>query len=549
MYMAEAFFVTPKSGAGGVYLRSQPFVDAVTNVGLVPEGVRLELDYTGADWHACRVYVSTLVAQVSNNFVVLQPNQFQINIRLAPQITERTDIGDLNAGQQLELISSTADWLVARVYMSAQFTDIVSDPQPSPAPNPTPTPTRFPNTALTNAVELANTPLVPAQRRELPASYTTNQITAAKIWNKYGGVIELLAGRINIDVGLAVAVIAVESGGRGFGVDGRLLIRFENHIFWSQWGQSHPDAFQSRFAFNSATTWQGHKYRLSPNAAWKDSHTSQDSEWEAFGVARSLDDRAAKLSISMGLGQIMGFNFATLGYASVENMFDALSGDERLHVLGMFSFIQNRGLVPALQQNNLADFARGYNGSGQIGYYAGLIGGVRDAFNSLATSRAATRAAVAASVPAKRRGRPPKNATANGKAVVPPSAPSIPTLEPTPSDTAAAAMSLAALAFGEDAARTDAARTVWVEPADVVEPNKLRRKRRKRQLEPVTASPRKRGRPRKIAPAEAKTATSPEPGGKRRPGRPRKIRIEAPGASVETPPPATEPADTPLDEG
>lgn len=525
--MAELFFVTPKPGAGSVNLRSQPFVDPVTRVGLANEGVRLELDQTGVDWHGCRVYLSTLVAQERNGFVTLQPGQFQINIRLAPQITNLTDVGDLNAGQQLELISRTADWLVARVYVSAQFTDIVTNPQPGPTPPPIPSPTRFPNTTLTTAVELANTSLAPAQRRELPAGFTQNHVSAVNVWNKYGGVIALLAGRVGIDVGLAVAVIAVESGGRGLAANGRLIIRFENHIFWSQWGKDHPDAFNSLFAFNAATTWQGHKYRLSPNAAWRDGHTSQDAEWEALGVARALDDRAAKLSISMGLGQIMGFNFSAIGYASVEAMFDALSSDERLHVLSMFSFIQrNPALVQALQRNNLAEFARGYNGPGQMNFYAGLIAGVRDAFNSLTAPRTTAARAVAAAAP-KRRGRPPKNMSSMS---MPVASNTRPTLEPTPADSAQLALSEAAT------------RTPLVEPADVNEP-KLRRKRRKRQIQPTDTVGVKRGRGR---PAKSDKAAEPAPQGKRKPGRPRKVQPEAPVIEIE--PPTSTPPDPPVGE-
>ncbi len=526
--MAELFFVIPKPGAGSVNLRSQPFVDPVTRVGLANEGVRLELDQTGVDWHGCRVYLSTLVAQERNGFVTLQPGQFQINIRLAPQITNLTDVGDLNAGQQLELISRTADWLVARVYVSAQFTDIVTDPQPGPMPPPIPSPTRFPNTMLTTAVELANTSLAPAQRRELPAGFTQNHVSAVNVWNKYGGVIALLAGRVGIDVGLAVAVIAVESGGRGLAADGRLIIRFENHIFWSQWGKDHPDAFNSLFAFNSATPWQGHKYRLSSNAAWRDGHISQDAEWAALGVARALDDRAAKLSISMGLGQIMGFNFSAIGYASVEAMFDALSSDERLHVLSMFSFIQrNPALVQALQRNNLAEFARGYNGPGQMNFYAGLIAGVRDAFNSLASPR--TAAARAAAVAPKRRGRPSKNAP--GMPVI---SNTRPTLEPTPADSAQLAMSEAAT------------RTPLVEPADVNEP-KLRRKRRKRQIQPTDKAGVKRGRGR---PAKSAKPAEPALEGKRKPGRPRKVQpeIQVPMVEIESVPVPGEPSDAPVGE-
>jgi hypothetical protein len=37
-----------------------------------------------------------------------------------------------------------------------------------------------------------------------------------------------------IDAAIAVAVLAVEAGGRAFGGDGRMIIRLENHIFYDE---------------------------------------------------------------------------------------------------------------------------------------------------------------------------------------------------------------------------------------------------------------------------------------------------------------------------
>ena len=98
-----------------------------------------------------------------------------------------------------------------------------------------------------------------------------------------------------------------------------MIIRFENHVFWSLWGRNNPNAFNAVFAFNADVTWQGHKFRANVNAPWQDVHTgSQSSEWDAFHVAAALDANAAKRSISMGLPQIMGFNHKRIGYDTVE---------------------------------------------------------------------------------------------------------------------------------------------------------------------------------------------------------------------------------------
>src|SRR5690606_24417407 len=103
---------------------------------------------------------------------------------------------------------------------------------------------------------------------------------------------------------------------------------FENHIFYKYWGQHHPDQFQQHFSFDPQKRWQKHQWRPSPQAPWSDFHGAQSREWEAFNFANALDGRAAKLSISMGAPQIMGFNYTTLGYGSVEEMFEAFSTSE-----------------------------------------------------------------------------------------------------------------------------------------------------------------------------------------------------------------------------
>ena len=125
-----------------------------------------------------------------------------------------------------------------------------------------------------------------------------------------------------------MAVLAIESGGRGFAADGRMIIRFENHLFFRQWGQTNRDVFAKHFSFNSEKNWQEHRWRQFTNQPFADFHGTQDGEWRVFSFARTLDDTAAKLSISMGGPQIVGFNYPTLGYESVHQMYDAFSAGE-----------------------------------------------------------------------------------------------------------------------------------------------------------------------------------------------------------------------------
>ncbi|MFN8596923.1 MAG: N-acetylmuramidase domain-containing protein [Anaerolineae bacterium] len=373
--------VSPQPGSGGVFIRSVPRVENATQIGQLAEGVALELDTKGAEWHAAKVYVAASVAEVDGGFVKPASGSLSINIRAEPRIDPATDIGDVQQGQQLELIGSIENWFIARVFVTARFT-VISDQSDG-----TPQPIDVPHNSPLTLAELQALSLTPAQRRTAPANATQAAFTAARIWNKYGGVIEPLANKIGIDSGAAVAVVAVESGGSGLGPDGRAVIRFENHLFWFNWGKAHADQYNQFFQFDQTTSWRGHKFRTDPKGQWQDVHTNQASEWAAFAHARSLDDHAAKLSISMGLVQILGSNFRAIGYDTVDAMFDAFSADERFQLLGFFNFVKNdQRQVTALQANDFTAFARIYNGPGQPDFYGGLIKGVFDGFKTLQTA-------------------------------------------------------------------------------------------------------------------------------------------------------------------
>lgn len=219
-------------------------------------------------------------------------------------------------------------------------------------------------------------PLVPTRQKTPPADADAKTKQVARIWNKYGGLLQRLSDRLRIDSGVAVAVIATESSGNGF-LNNRMIIRFENHYFWRLWGKDNADKFRRHFFFNEAEPWKEHLFRADANGNWLSFHGNQDSEWKAFEKARSLNDEAAKGSISMGLPQIMGANAKLIGYESAATMFASFSKDERNQVLGLFDFIQGPETVSrrviALQNQDFVAFAEQYNGPGQAAMYGGLL--------------------------------------------------------------------------------------------------------------------------------------------------------------------------------
>lgn len=205
-----------------------------------------------------------------------------------------------------------------------------------------------------------------------------------RTWNQYGGLLGSLCNVVGVDPACVLAVLHTESGGRGWGPDGRMIIRFENHLFRQFLG--NDELFNTHFAFDPNVVWKGHFYRR--DGDWIDFHQQlQAGEWDVLEFARGLSDDGALLSISMGIPQIMGFNHALIGYPSVREMFDRFSTDIRYQIIGMFDFIRGNGdtspMLEALRTRSYESFATGYNGSGQAVFYGGLIRGAVGAFEQL----------------------------------------------------------------------------------------------------------------------------------------------------------------------
>ncbi len=209
----------------------------------------------------------------------------------------------------------------------------------------------------------------------------------AEVWNNSGNLLSALAGRLKFEPGAAVAVFCVECGGNGFGPDGRMVIRFENHHFFRHWGKSHNEAFDPHFRFDPKETWKSHQWRESSGGAFEPVHQDQASEWRVFEFARTLDDTAAKLSISMGGPQIMGSNYAGAGFQSVQQMFDAFAASEKRQIIAFFDFLQGTETHPrkvlALQRMDFVRFAELYNDRGNAAIYSARIRTMYDTFQRL----------------------------------------------------------------------------------------------------------------------------------------------------------------------
>jgi hypothetical protein len=237
--------------------------------------------------------------------------------------------------------------------------------------------------------DLKAVPLAPADadKIKVKASFNGTQKLVAGTWNTQGGLLGVLSEVVQVDPAAAIAVLCVESSGRGYAEDGRMIIRFENHVFWDKWGKTNADNFNGHFRFNKAKSWMGHQFCATAGGAWGDCHKNQAGEWQVFGFARALDEPSAIRAISMGGPQIMGFNHHAIGYESPRAMFDNFQADLRYQILGLFDFVKGSGttspLLEALRRQRFEDFALRYNGPGQVVEYGGRIRSFCEAFQGL----------------------------------------------------------------------------------------------------------------------------------------------------------------------
>ena len=290
----------------------------------------------------------------------------QLNVRTGPGV-EHALIGSLVEGNQVQVIGEIDGWL--RIvwsgtsgFVSGQW--VVNRDAAS----------------FASGVAQAGQDLVP------PPGADRTTVVVANTWNRYRLLIERESARLGIDPGIAVAVLVAESSGSAFGPDGRMIIRFENHIFYNLWGKNNPTRFAQHFAFDPAVTWQNHQWRPDPNAPWQACHPTQGGqplEWLVFDFARRLDESAAMLSISMGAPQIMGFNHRDIGYASVREMFNAFQSSDENQLASLFRFMEVKGLVSAIRQGDMRRFATVYNGPGQADNYAAIMQRNLAAFRAL----------------------------------------------------------------------------------------------------------------------------------------------------------------------
>lgn len=168
------------------------------------------------------------------------------------------------------------------------------------------------------------------------------------------------ANKYSLELAVVKAVNEIESGGRGFLVEGRPKILFEGHIFWKELDKSslNPSKFLSENTSNILFKDSTRKY-----------YVGGKGEYDRLEKAAELSNNptikeAALSSASWGSFQIMGYHFKTIGYTSVNDFIQKMNNHEREHLAAFGKFIEVNNLLIHLKNKNWAAFARGYNGPG-----------------------------------------------------------------------------------------------------------------------------------------------------------------------------------------
>src|SRR3954466_15265889 len=161
----------------------------------------------------------------------------RVNLRSGPG-TENAALTVLAAGTPLTILADAGEWLKVDAagtqgFVNAKF--VAQDTQAVPS-------------GLAGSASndpFSDVDMAPSadQLIRLAAGATSPEKLVAGTWNRSGNLLNALAGHLKFDAGAAIAVFCTESGGKGFGPDGRMLIRFENHHFFTDWGKAHPQLF------------------------------------------------------------------------------------------------------------------------------------------------------------------------------------------------------------------------------------------------------------------------------------------------------------------
>lgn len=163
------------------------------------------------------------------------------------------------------------------------------------------------------------------------------------------------AESLGTSVPAVLSVTEVEARKAGFDHNGNPVVLFERHIFHRQLTRQ----VSSQYADQIAAQY--------PNLCSKlpGGYLGGTAEYARLQTAISIHPQAAKMSASYGLFQVMGFNHALCGYASVDEFYNAMHQSEAEQLRAFVGFVShkdNASMLKAIKAKDWSGFAKLYNG-------------------------------------------------------------------------------------------------------------------------------------------------------------------------------------------
>ena len=157
------------------------------------------------------------------------------------------------------------------------------------------------------------------------------------------------------------AVAKVEAAGAGWFKDGRPKILFERHKFWKY----NDDSAAPKSTFFNFPTAGNYTEDADKNGI--------NDSYDKLLKACEYDPKAAFMSVSMGMFQVMGMYFYNMGYATPWEMLYACANSEREQYRLLVNYIimnnmQKSFMALSTKPDTCRAFAKGYNGENYVKY-------------------------------------------------------------------------------------------------------------------------------------------------------------------------------------
>nr|WP_309574570.1 N-acetylmuramidase family protein [Moraxella osloensis] len=181
------------------------------------------------------------------------------------------------------------------------------------------------------------------------------------------------AKSLGVETAALRAVHEVEAKGNGFLASGEPVILFERHIFYRKLREMdypnlaklffarRPDLCNPSAGGYGKTGEQHNRLKQAQDLLLQvlpllDPNKSSDKK--IIEQVRAC----ALMACSWGIGQVMGMNWESLGYPSLQQFINDMYESEGKQLEAMCRFIKVNGLVDEMQRHDWVTFARVYNG-------------------------------------------------------------------------------------------------------------------------------------------------------------------------------------------